>query len=64
MKFIHVWEEIEKIKEREGGLISNFVLTQISKEEEVEAFLDIKGVVFLVQEPNRKKVYYFAYPYF
>ena len=58
MKFVHVWQEIEKIKEREGGLISNFVLTQISKDEEVEALLDEKGVVFVVQEPNRKKVYY------
>lgn len=58
MKFVEVQKEINRLKKKEGKLISNIVLSQIEPEEEAEVLRDEKGIVIVVQEPNRKRAYY------
>ncbi len=58
MKFIDIQKRIDELKKKEGKLVSNIIFSQIDSEEEAEALWDEKGVVFIVQEPNRKRAYY------
>lgn len=58
MKLEEISKKMNEIKVRYGRLHTNVIWTNISEVEEGEAFFSENGIVFVVQEPHRRRAYY------
>lgn len=58
MKFVEANQILLELKKRHGRMISNIIPGICQNEQEIEVYRNEKGIVFIVQEPNRKRGFF------
>lgn len=58
MKIKEVFEKVNLIKIKHKKLYTNIIWSNLPENEDAEVHIEEKGIVFIIQEPNRRRGYY------
>lgn len=58
MKIKEISEKVNNIKTRYKKLYTNIIWSNLSEDDDAEIYITEEGIVFVIQEPNRKRGYY------